>query len=104
MGYSCVQEAAPGVRLHYTLGGAAPPRGGCFAGTAMLPAADAMTTPNGGNELAHFALEADDAPGWMGLSFAGKLGSMWPADAVVGGADSGGGGGPGTVTDRKSVV
>lgn len=37
----------------------------------------------GNQEMVHSLLEAS-TPGWLGLSFAQNLGSMWPADAVIG--------------------
>jgi hypothetical protein len=78
LGYACVTEPQPGILLHFTLGSAQPPAGGCFEG-GRPP----QVTSRGDGGAAHFAVEAN-SPGYLAASFPKEEGRMWPADAVVG--------------------
>lgn len=84
LGYACKLQTAAGVLVHWSLGGA-PPANNCTA------AATGHSHSSGAASVAHFALEAAAAPGWLALAFPSMAGEMWPADAVIGGLTDGNG-------------
>lgn len=73
LGYDCSAPLGNAV-LHYTINGTAPDNA-CTRGEASV---------TGNNEnVAHMALQARTT-GYVALAFAGRAGSMYPADMVVG--------------------
>lgn len=83
LGYMCMVQAADGVAIHYTIGGARPPANACTQSSGSVSSGSPVPSSSSQSELIHFAVEGT-TPGYAAMSFPEQLGKMWPANAIIG--------------------